>query len=75
MKGKTKKNFIISYLNSKSLAYDPRFSNDIQTFDFGDIDGLTVFIGNLMRTEGFDTVKHIMVLRDAETDVKRAVDT
>jgi len=56
------------------LAYDSRFSNDIQTFDFGGIDGLTVFIGNLMRTEGFEMVKHILVLRDAETDANKAVD-
>ena len=44
------------------------------TFRHLTLEALTVFIGNLMRTEGFDTVKHIMVLRDAETDVKRAVD-
>ena len=72
--GKDEENFVISYLNSKSLAYDSRFSNDIQTFDFGGNDDLTVFIGNLMRTEGFETVRHILVLRDAETNAKRAVD-
>lgn len=71
--GKDEENFIIPFLNSKALAYDPRFSNDIQTFDFGGIDDLTVFIGNLSRMEGFETVRHILVLRDAETDVNKAV--
>lgn len=64
--------FVIEYLTSETLACDSRFANDIQALDFGGIDDLPVYLGNLMRMEGFDSVHHILILRDAETDVQKA---
>lgn len=64
--------FVIEYLASKTLMYDKRFDNDIQALDFGGIDNLRSYLGNLMRMEGFDSVHHILILRDAETDVQKA---
>ncbi len=71
--GKDVENFMICYLESDALAYDSRFSNDIQTFDFKGIDDLSAFIGTLTRMDGYDLVRQIMVLRDAETDVNQAI--
>lgn len=71
--GKDIENFVICFLESDALAYDSRFSNDIQAFDFGGIKDLEVFIGNLTKMEGFEFVRRILVLRDAETDVDQAI--
>ena len=65
--------FILCYLNSKALAFDGRFSNEIQTFNFGGIDDLQLYLGNLMKMEGFESVHHLLVLRDAETNVAKAI--
>lgn len=40
--GRDVENFMICYLESDALSYDPRFSNDIQTFNFNGIDDLEV---------------------------------
>ncbi len=71
--GKDVTKFMKCYLESSTLAEDPRFSNDIQTFDFGGVDSLKVFIGNLIRMDRFETVHRILVLRDAETNVDQAI--
>ena len=66
-------NFFIQFLNSKALADDKRFSNDIQAFDFGGINDLEKYILNLKNMESFDNVNRILIVRDAETDVNNAV--
>ena len=66
-------NFFIQFLNSKALADDKRFSNDIQAFDFGGINDLEKYILNLKNMENFDNVNRILIVRDAETDVNNAV--
>ena len=66
-------NFLLYYLCSKQLDYDPRFANDIQLFNFGGIADLNLFIRNLMSIENFDKVNTILIVRDAETDVDKAV--
>ena len=71
--GKDVENFMRYYLNSKELSNDPRFGNDIQTFDFEGVDNLPVYLGNIVKMERFESVKRILVLRDAETDVKKAI--
>jgi len=71
--GKDLENFMNRYLESDALAYDSRFSNDIQTFDFKGINDLSAFIGTLVRMDGFDLVRQILVLRDAETNVDAAI--
>ena len=70
--GKDAELFLISYLNSDALHNDSRFANDIQTFDCGGVDELPAFIGNLKNMEGFENVRSLLVLRDAETDVAKA---
>lgn len=71
--GKDIENFMICYLESSALSDDPRFSNDIQTFNFGGVESLKVFMGNITRMDGFDTVHRILILRDAETNVDQAI--
>jgi len=71
--GKDAENFMISYLESSALADDPRFSNDIQTFDFGGVESLKIYMGNLVRMDGFDSVHRILILRDAETNIDQAI--
>ena len=66
-------NFLIKFLNSKELSNDSRYSNSIQVFDFGGINGLSGFLRNLINMDGYENVSHILVLRDAETDSKSAV--
>lgn len=71
--GKDAFNFLCYYLNSPSLSCDSRFSNDIQVIDFGGIDELDGFIPVLQNTEGFKNVHHLLIIRDAEKDVARAL--
>ena len=71
--GKDAFNFLCYYLNSSSLSSDPRFSNDIQVIDFGGINELDGFIQVLKNTEGFKKVHHLLIIRDAEKDVSRAL--
>ena len=66
-------NFLISYLNSSELEYNKKFSETIQTFNFGGIYDLDTFILNLKNMEGFDKIKRLMILRDAENDVDQAI--
>lgn len=66
-------NFLLYYLNSKELKDDERFSNDIQLLSFGGINELPLYIANLKSMEGFDSLKSILIVRDAETDVDMAV--
>ena len=66
-------NFMIRYLNSDALNYDPRFSNEIQTFDFSGINDLDTFLHSLKNMENFDNVNRLLILRDAETDPKKAI--
>lgn len=70
--GRDTENFLISYLNSEALKCDERFGENIQTFDFGGIKDLNVFMQNLRNMEGFERVEQILVIRDAETDVEKA---
>ncbi len=71
--GRDVENFMICYLESDALSYDSRFNNDIQTLNFNGIDNLEAFIGTIIRMDGFDLVHKMLVLRDAETDVDKAI--
>lgn len=66
-------NVMCCYLNSAVLADDAHFSNDIQTFNFGGVEDLPVYMQNLTKMDGYDLVRRIMVLRDAETNVQKAI--
>ena len=65
-------NFLIQYLNSKTLSYDQRFSTEIQVFNFGRIDDLETFLRTLKAMENFDSITRLLIIRDAETTVGRA---
>lgn len=66
-------NVMIGYLNSDALAFDRRFANDIQTLNFKGVEELPVYLSNLKKMEGYEIVRQILVLRDAERDVQKAI--
>ena len=70
--GRDAEQFLIEYLNSKALAEDHRFSEEIQVIDFGGNDDLHNFLMNLRNMDGFDRVKNLAIIRDAEKDFTRA---
>ena len=70
--GKDAEGFLISYLNSKALAHDRRFSNEIQVFDFGGNDNLSNFLKSLKNMAGFDQITNLAVIRDAEKNYTKA---
>lgn len=64
--------FLIAFLNSPTLQYDKRFSNDIQVFDFGGNEQLEKYLTILKLQENFKNVKSLMIIRDAERNAKLA---
>lgn len=64
--------FLINYLNSKAMAHDQRFSNEIQVLNFGGNDDLSIFLQNLKNMDRFDRVTSLAVIRDAEKDYSKA---
>ena len=70
--GKDTLNFLCSYLNSDALRDDPRFGEEVQALDFGGVEQLWSFIRNLPNMDGFEAVKSLLVLRDAERDADAA---
>ncbi len=70
--GKDEELFLIEYINSKALSYDRRFSEDIQILNFGGISELSYYLQILENMEGFDHVKNIAIVRDAEQDYNKA---
>ena len=66
-------NFLITYLNSDELTYNERFSNDIQVFDFGGINMLSSYLKNFVKLDGFNKVKRLMIIRDAEKNYDSAI--
>lgn len=70
--GKDAEQFLIYYLGNDKLAHDPRFSNDIQVFDFGGNTDLCSFLLNLKNMDGFDRVSSLAIIRDAEKDYDKA---
>jgi hypothetical protein len=70
--GKDAEQFLINYLESNELAQDPRFSNEIQVFDFGGNSDLGDFLMNLKNMDKFDQVSSLAIIRDAEKDYDKA---
>lgn len=73
--GRDAQEFLIAFLNSKALAENPAFSNDIQVMDFGGNEQLAGYLSILKNMEGFQKVKSILIVRDAEKDPRAAMDT
>jgi len=70
--GRDAEGFLINYLESKTLSYDKRFSNDIQVLNFGGISELDNYLMNLKNMEKFEQVKSLAIIRDAEKDYSKA---
>ena len=70
--GRDAEMFLIHYLESKALAKEPKFANEIQVLDFGGNDELRNFLVTLQNMDGFERVKSIAVIRDAESDFSKA---
>lgn len=70
--GRDAEQFLINYLESKELAKDPRFSNDIQVLDFGGNDNLSSFLMTLKNMDRFEQVTSLAIIRDAEKDYEKA---
>lgn len=64
--GRDAEEFLIAYLNSDALSDIPSFSNDFQVMDFGGNENLSNYIELLKNMEGFEQVKTILIIRDAE---------
>ena len=64
--------FLINYLESKELAHDQRFPNEIQVLDFGGNENLSNFLLNLKNMDGYERVTSIAIIRDAEKDYDKA---
>lgn len=71
--GRDAEEFLITYLNSSALSDTPAYSTSFQVMDFGGNSDLLHFLLLLTKMEGFNKVKSILVIRDAERDVRRAV--
>lgn len=65
--------FLVRYLNSPALEENPFFSKDIDVFDFGGNEQLSGYLAALKGIQGYSDVVSILVIRDAELDVQKAV--
>lgn len=66
-------NFLICYLNSDALKYDPFFANEIEVLDFGGNEELPDFLAVLKGLDGFSDVISLLIIRDAESSAANAV--
>lgn len=71
--GRDEQEFLISYLNSAALSDIPAFSQDIQVIDFGGNSDLSAYLQLLQNSENFEKVESLLIIRDAERNVERAV--
>lgn len=71
--GRDAEEFLIAYLNSDSLSNIPSFSNDFQVMDFGGNENLSNYIELLKNMEGFEQVKTILIIRDAERNSTNSI--
>ena len=65
--------FLIPYLNSAVLSYNPGFSNDIQVLNFGGNSELPAYLELLQLSPDFHTVISLCIIRDAESDAEGAI--
>ncbi len=65
--------FLISFLNCPEMEDNPFFANDVQVINFGGNEELPLKLNVLKITPGFEQVKSLLILRDAEKDAQAAV--
>lgn len=70
--GRDAESFLINYLESKALAHDQRFSNEIQVLDFGGNENLSNYLMSLKNMDKFEQVTCLAIIRDAERDFEKA---
>lgn len=66
-------NFLIYYLNSDALATWPALQQTVQVADFGGINQLYMALSTWKNTEGFENIKSLLIIRDAETSATNAI--
>ena len=71
--GRDEEIFLISWLNSDDLSNEPGFSNEIQVLNFGGNSDLSRQLEKYRKMDGFDSLTHLMIVRDAEQDSDGAV--
>ncbi len=71
--GRDAEEFLIAYLNSDALSDIPSFSNDFQVMDFGGNENLSNYIELLKNMEGFEQIKTILIIRDAERNTTNSI--
>ncbi len=66
--------FFCWYLQSEEKkADDQRLSENIQILDFGGNEQLEAFLNIIKNTPGYELVKNLIIIRDAEKDAGKAV--
>ena len=71
--GRDEENFLISWLNSDELSNEPGFSSEIQVLNFEGNSDLSRQLEKYRKMDGFDSLTHLMIIRDAEQDSDGAV--
>ena len=71
--GRDEENFLIAWLNSDELSNEPGFSNEIQVLNFEGNSDLSRQLEKYKKMDGFDSLTHLMIIRDAEQDLDGAV--
>ena len=70
--GRDAENFLKTYLNNVSDTRQ-NLSENIQVMDFGGNNELTNHLENLRNTAGFDNLKSLLIIRNAETNFQSAM--
>ena len=69
--GRDAENFLKTYLDESDIGQN--LSKNIQVINFGGIKELTNNLKNLRNTAGFDNLKFLLIIRDAETNFQSAI--
>lgn len=70
--GRDEQEFLIQFLESDALSVFPGFSSDIQVMDFGGNSELPKYLTILKNMDGFEKIKSLLVVRDAEANAETA---
>lgn len=70
--GADEKYFLVELLNSQEWSGNPYFSTEIQVESFGGVNDLGKYLMLLQMLPGYEKVRAITVVRDAETDFDAA---
>ena len=65
--------FLVSYLNNAALSSWPELSRIVQVENFGGNEQLSTKINLWSKAPGFENIKSLVVIRDAETNAAAAV--